>query len=195
MTWTRAALCWLAALLLGIVVLASRPAEESGQPDLPAGQDVGAPAPVAGGVAGAPAPAAAPAPEPGYVIDSATLARVEVRRGDATVVLERGESGWKVAVPTDRVIPSGLVQAFVEQLVDSGRGERIGEIGDGGGDAAFGLAKPALTIDASGGGQQLRLAIGVRTPAGTAAYALVEEHGRVVLVGLNLLYYADLLLG
>lgn len=191
MTWTRAALCWVAALLLGIVVLASRPAEEAGQANLLAGQDAGAPAPAASGVP------AAPAPEPGYVLDAATLARVEVRRGEATVVLERGEAGWKVALPTDRVIPPGLVQAFVEQLVDSGRGERIGQIGEGGegGDAAFGLAKPVLTIDASGGGRDLRLAIGARTPAGTAAYALVEEQGRVVLVGLNLLYYADLLLG
>lgn len=184
MTWTRAALCWAVALLLGLAVLASGPQDDASAPlDGDAAR------------AAAPAPAAAPAepePQPGYVLDATKLARVEVRRGAGTVILERAGDRWKVVEPTDRAIPYGLVQAFVEQLVDSGQGERIG---DDAGDPAFGLEAPQLTIDASGGGERLKLAIGARTPAGTAAYALVEEQGRVVLVGLNLLYYADLLLG
>lgn len=186
MTWTRAALCWLAALLLGLVVLVAGPADEAQESAVAADPSTGQPAPAASVAPGL------PAPEPGYVLDAATLDRVELRRGDTAVVLERTGAAWKVAAPTDRVIPAGLVQAFVAQLVDSGHGERIGDDAD---DPAFGLARPLFTIDASGGGERLRLAIGARTPAGTAAYALVEQHGRVVLVGLNLLYYADLLFG
>jgi hypothetical protein len=181
-TWTRAALCWLLAILLGLAVLASGPAEETGSEAVLADRAAAAPDPAAGAAEAA----------PGYRLDGATLDRVEVRRGDGLVVLERGEAGWKVVAPTDRVIPPGLVQAFLDQLVDSGHGERIAEDAQ---DAAFGLGDPVLIIDASGGGQRLRLAVGARTPAGTAAYALVEEDGRVVLVGLSLLYYADLLLG
>jgi len=184
-TWARAALCWAVALLLGLVVLASAPKDDVSGPSSEDATSVVAPAPTA-------AAQAAPEAQPGYVLDPAKLARVEVRRGDGTVILERAGERWKVAEPTDRTIPYGLVQAFVQQLVDSGQGERIG---DDARDPAFGLEAPQLTIAASGGDEQLTLAIGARTPTGTAAYALVEQQGRVVLVGLNLLYYADLLLG
>lgn len=185
MTWARAALCWAVALLLGLVVLASGPKDDPSVPSADGVTSGAAPAPTAAAVA-------EPESQPGYVLDPAKLARVEVRRGDRAVILERAGERWTVAAPTDRTIPYGLVQAFVEQLVDSGQGERIG---DDARDPAFGLEAPQVTIDASGGGERLTLAIGSRTPTGTAAYALVEQQGRVVLVGLNLLYYADLLLG
>jgi hypothetical protein len=175
MTWSRAALCWLAAVLCAALYLAIAPR--------PAGPVRPADAP----------PSPAPGAARGYELDPASLARVEVRRGDASVVLERDGERWRVAAPRDRAIPAGLVQAFVEQLVDSGRGERIGENAR---DPAFGLATPELSIEVTEtGGGRLDLTVGARTPAGTAAYALVEPRGTVVLVGLNLLYYANLLFG
>lgn len=199
MTWAQAALCWALALALAALVVASGPDDAvRTAPALDGGVPDGG---AAAAAAGEPAPAGTAVAEtdaaPGYVLDPATLARIEVRRGDSRVVLERAGAGWKVVAPADRTILPGLVQAFVEQLVDSGRGERIG---DDPRDPAFGLDAPQLTIDASGAGDgRLRLAIGARTPAGTAAYALVEEDGhedgRVVLVGLSLLYYAGLLFG
>lgn len=180
MTWSRALLCWLVAgALLVVLRVTERPP----------------PPPVITAAAGEAASEAAPAatPQHAYDLDAAKLVRVEVRRGDKTVVLEQSDGRWKVVAPTDRVIPPGLVLAFVEQLVDSGHGERIADAPN---DPAFGFATPTAHIDArSQGGGSLSLALGARTPAGTAVYALEEHDGRVVTVGLNLLYYVDLLMG
>jgi hypothetical protein len=181
-TWARAAACWVLAAILLLVLRATAPSPEADPATAP---DVATAE-----------PAASPdddAAQKAYDVDLARLDRVEVRRDDRVVVLERTGEAWKVVTPTDRVIPPGLVQAFVQQLADSGHGERIG---DDASDPAFGLAAPGTHIEAwSDDGSRLRLAVGARTPAGTSAYALVEPDHRVVLLGLNLLYYADLLLG
>ncbi|MBY0279385.1 DUF4340 domain-containing protein [Candidatus Binatia bacterium] len=190
MTWLQALGCWVVAGLLLVVLRITAPAP---------------PPPIVDGSAEAPAPAAsavpsalaerAPVAEPqrAYELDPAKLTRIEVRRGDRTVILEQADGRWKVVQPTDRVIPFGLVSAFVEQLVDSGHGERIS---DDARDPAFGFAAPTVRIDAqSADGGKLTLVLGARTPAGTAVYALEEHDGRVVSVGLNLQYYVDLLMG
>ncbi len=187
MTWTRAAACWLLAAFLLLVLRATAPA-----PEVRRGEDVASAAARPAGEVVAVAPASEPTPVHAYDLDPAKLDRVEVWRGDRVVVLERTGDVWRATAPGDRVIPAGLVQAFVQQLVDGGHGERIG---DDASDPAFGLATPGTRIEAWSGDERLRLAVGARTPAGAAAYALLEPGNRVVLVGLNLLYYADLLLG
>lgn len=190
MTWSRALLCWLVAAALLVVLRLTEPAAPppvvtgaSGEP-LPA--DAAVPVP-------SPSPAPVAQPQRAYDLEAAKLLRVEVRRGDRTVILEQSDGRWRVVQPTDRVIPYGLVQAFVEQLVDSGHGDRIS---DDAKDPAFGFATPGARIEAdSQGGGRLSLLLGARTPTGTAVYALEEHDGRVVSVGLNLQYYVDLLLG
>lgn len=190
MTWSRALLCWLVAGVLLVVLRATEPVPPAPLITAASGEPAAADAPGSGATA-APAPEATP--QRAYELDAAKLVRVEVRRGDRTVILEQADGRWKVVQPTDRVIPYGLVQAFVEQLVDSGHGERIS---DDAKDAAFGFATPNARIEAeSQGGARLSLVLGTRTPAGTAVYALEEHDGRVVTVGLNLQYYVDLLLG
>jgi hypothetical protein len=186
MTWSRALLCWLVAGALLVVLRVTEPAPPP--PVITVASGEAAPASAA---SAAPAPSATP--PHAYDLDAAKLVRVEVRRGDKTVLLEQGDGRWKVVEPTDRAIPPGLVQAFVAQLADSGHGERIADAPN---DPAFGFATPTAHIDAqSQGGARLSLALGARTPAGTAVYALEEHDGRVVTVGLNLLYYVDLLMG
>lgn len=190
MTWLQALGCWVIAGLLLLVLRVTAP----GPPPPIVDGAVDAPAPAAGAAPGATAERAADAaPQRAYELDGAKLTRVEVRRGDRTVILEQGDGRWKVVQPTDRVIPYGLVSALVEQLVDSGHGERIS---DDPHDPAFGFAAPTARIEArSTDGRTLSLVLGARTPAGTAVYALEEHDGRVVSVGLNLLYYVDLLMG
>lgn len=174
MTWTRVLACWLLAAVLGVVFAVT------GVERPPRGGEV-------------PAPSGSPEPRRAYDLARETLRRIEVRRGDLSVVLERGDAGWRAVEPATRTIPIGLVQAFVGQLVDGGGGERID--GDPR-DPSYGLARPQLVIFAdAASGADMTLAVGDRTPTGTAAYGLVEEEGAVVLVGLNLLYYADLLFG
>jgi hypothetical protein len=184
MTWGRALLCWLVAGVLLLVVRATEP---------PAVVDTRRDGVDAVAAANAPPPAPEATAGRAYDVDAAAIERVEVRRGDRTVVLRQKDGAWTVVAPTDRVIPPGLVQALVTQLVDSGHGERIAEAPD---DPAFGFASPTARIDVQlRGGGNLSLALGARTPAGTAVYALEEHDGRVVTVGLNLLYYVDLLFG
>jgi len=191
MTWARALLCWLVAGILLVVVRATEPPPPP--PVVGAGGEEGGSAGAAAPEAPRAAASPAAAPQLAYELDPAALERVEVGRGDRTVVLEQADGGWKVTAPTDRVIPPGLVQAFVAQLVDSGHGERIADSPD---DPAFGFATPIARIDVlSRGGGRLSLTLGARTPAGTAVYALEQQGGRVVAVGLNLLYYVDLLMG
>ncbi|HEY8515048.1 MAG TPA: DUF4340 domain-containing protein [Candidatus Binatia bacterium] len=175
MTWKGSFYCWLVAALLAVLYVGTAH-EPPAQHELP-------------GVA----PHTPEPSERGYEIDPASLRSVELRRGERTVVLERGERSWKVIEPADRTIPGGLVQAFVDQLVDSGDGERVAEDAA---NPAFGFDNPQLQVTATtSDGERLTLVVGARTPTGTAAYARIEEDGGVVLVGLNLLYYADLLLG
>jgi len=171
-SWSRALACWVLAGVLALAYLGSAPS-----------------APPA--VERAPEPP--PARERAYTLDPAALRTVELRRGEDEIVLERRDGGWAVAQPTDRTIPAGLVQAFVEQLVDGGAGERVG---DDPHDPAFGFGEPQLRVTATGAdGMRFTLVVGAMTPTGTAAYGRVGEQGAVVLVGRNLLYYADLLFG
>lgn len=199
MTWSRALLCWLIAAVLLVVLRVTEP-----PPPSPVIDDASTVATAAAGQddAAAPARAASAASTPAttppraYELDASRLTRVEVRRGDRTVILTQADGRWQVVEPTDRVIPPGLVQALVEQLVDSGHGEHIADGADKVQDAAFGFATPTARIDAdTRDAPRLSLVLGARTPAGTAVYALDERNGRVVSVGLNLLYYVDLLLG
>jgi hypothetical protein len=195
MTWPRALLCWLIAAALSGVLRATEPTPPSPVIDdasTAAADDAGASAPAPAAPA-APVGAPAATSQRAYELDATRLTRVEVRRGDRTVILAQRDGRWQVVQPTDRVIPPGLVQAVVEQLVDSGHGERIA---DDASDPAFGFGTPVARIDAdSRDAPRLSLVLGARTPAGTAVYALDEQHGRVVSVGLNLLYYVDLLMG
>ncbi|MEW6268973.1 MAG: DUF4340 domain-containing protein [Thermodesulfobacteriota bacterium] len=175
MTWKGSFVCWLVAALLAAVYVGT--ADEP-----PAARDLPGVAP------------RTPVPrERGYEIDPAALRSVEVRRGERAVLLERGDRAWKVVEPADRTIPGGLVQAFVDQLVDGGESERVA---DDAANPAYGFESPQLQVTATDSrGKRLTLVVGTRTPTGTAAYGRIEEDGIVVLVGLNLLYYADLLLG
>lgn len=169
MSWARAAVYWLVAAVLALVYLG--PFRHEPAPALPT------PTP-----AGAVQVTEIPLP----------LRRIELRRGAAVVAWERRpEGGWRVVEPAGRAIPPGLLDAFAEQLAAVSLGEHF----DGNAaDPAFGLEKPGLRIGAFGeDGRSVVLAIGERSPTGTAAYARREEGGPVLLVGLNLLYYADLL--
>lgn len=173
MSWFRAAAYWLAACALAIAYLA-------------------------GERAGGDAPAPEPTPDASSAVPvteiPAPLRRIALERGDRKVVWERqAAGGWQVIEPAGRSLPAGLLDAFAEQLAAVSLGEHFE--GDAS-DPAFGLGDPSLRIAAEGGegeGDRLVLVVGARTPTGTAAYARREGQGPVLLVGLNLLYYADLL--
>jgi hypothetical protein len=169
MSWTRAAVYWLVALALAAIYVG--------------GEDA---------VRTASAPSATPTPLADRTEVPLPLKRIEVRRDDVVIAWERRPEGaWTVVEPAGTSIPAGLLDAFAEQVATISAGEHFDGDAD---DPAFGLERPGLRIALVGeDGRTLALVVGERTPTGTAAYARREGGGPVLLVGLNLLYYSDLL--
>ena len=117
------------------------------------------------------APAGEPRPPP-YEIERKSVAAVEVRRGDRVVRWSARAGVGASTSPTGASISRGLLDAFVDQLVDGAANERL----DGERIADTGLDRPSLhvRVDETDGGH-LTLVIGARTPTATAVYGKVEE--------------------
>jgi len=213
MSWSRAALHWLVAAALAIAFFASgrsrgpeasRPApaktpvaaggaRATGEADARARTETGADGPRA---AASPAQASAHATAGGPGTDElpSGVTRIRISRGDLAVAWRReADATWKVEAPAGKSIPPGLLAAFAEQLDAVREGERLEAPGP---DADFGLDHPSLRIEWSGPGDRRgTILVGGRTPTGTAWYGRVGADGAVRIVGSNLVYYADLVLG
>jgi hypothetical protein len=125
-------------------------------------------------------------------VDPETVESVELKRGDATIAWQRKGRGWELRLPTGKAIPVGLLEAFVDQLGDAGRGEELD--GSGTENAYYGLEEPSFVVTVrSTDREPITLVVGARTPTKTASYARVQGSKPVLVVGLNLTYYADLM--
>lgn len=175
MSWRAAALCWVLALVLGsayFLTTPSRPVE----PPMPVSPEM--------------APRVeAPGP-PAYELERKDIAAVEVRRGDRVVRWSAAGGGWRIDEPKGASLSRGLLDSFVDQLIDGATNERL----DGERIADTGFDRPSLRVrvEETDGGH-LTLVIGERTPTATAVYGRVEETNTVFLAGVNLLTYAALL--
>lgn len=120
---------------------------------------------------------------------------VEVRRAGRVVRAERNEEGrWKVVAPEGVVVPSDLLSALLSTLADKQEGEIVSEKPSPEDLEAFGLAPPAQKIALElGGGRVVVAEVGTRNPTRTAVYARREGEPEVVLAGLNVQYYSDIL--
>jgi len=173
-TWRAALFCWGFALVLGAVYALTEPAKSLEPSPMPAL-----------GVTSTDQPG-----PPAYELTRDRVEAVEARRGDQVVRWVPSGPGWRVEKPEGVNIPQGILDAFVEQIVDGATSERL----EGTAVADTGLDEPALEIrvDEAGGGH-LTLSIGSRTPTATAVYGRVEETGTLFVAGLSFLTYADLL--
>jgi hypothetical protein len=122
-------------------------------------------------------------------VTSLTLARdgKEIR-------CERRDKRWQIVKPEGAKAPPDLVAALVENLTERKEGELIvaepkpEELG------SFGLAEGAPRVDLElVGGKKASVKLGARNPPQTAVYVQTSSSPRVLLVGLNVQYYADLL--
>jgi hypothetical protein len=173
-SWRAALLCWTVALVLAALYAWTEPPPSATGPR---------------GMAAAPSTPAKPG-LPAYALARDRIAAVEVRRGGRTIRWVPSGNGWRVEEPAGANVPRGVLDAFVDQLVDGAASERL----DGAPVADTGLDEPALAIRvAEVGGGSLTLAIGGRTPTATAVYGRVEETGTLFVAGLSFLTYADLL--
>jgi hypothetical protein len=174
MSWRAALRCWALALVLVALYAWTEPPAGGGAPRIPA--------------RGATAPEE-PGP-PAYDLARDRVAAVEIRRGDQMVRWVPSGTGWRIEQPPGASVPQGVLDAFVDQLVDGAASERL----DGPPVSDTGLENPALRIRVEEvGGGRLTLMIGNRTPTATAVYGRVEESGTLFVAGLSFLTYADLL--
>lgn len=124
---------------------------------------------------------------------SADVTAVTVQRGATRVHAALDGSRWRVDEPPGVRVPTDLIAALVEQLTTLPDVETVAENGEGA--AQFGLEPPEslVTFDLRDG-RHATVVLGGRNPAQTAAYGRIEGEARIVLLGLNLLYYRDLIL-
>jgi hypothetical protein len=164
MSWPRALVYVLIAGILGTVYFATAP-----PPPPP------------------PAAAAAEASAPEVAIDSM---RLEV--GGRTVRATRSDAQWTVVEPATATVPSDLVAALVAAVLETpaqpvtGDADRL---------ADFGLDSPSTRLTfGRPSAPPVTLSLGSANPAETGVYARLEGNPQVILVGLNVRYYIDLIL-
>jgi hypothetical protein len=168
MTWQRAWAYLAAFVALGVYYVASEPRALSRAPELPSERPF----------------LDAPADE---------VAEITLQRGETSVHCVRDGNRWRVERPSRSRAPSDLIAALVAQLTEfpgvavvDQRGEQPDQ---------YGLDPPESKIRIKlRGGRTIGVAIGSRNPAKTAVYAQVLGKAPVVLVGLNVLYYQDLII-
>ena len=117
---------------------------------------------------------------------------LELRRGSSVVRCRRINGRWEVSEPTDRAVPSDLVEALVANLTQLPDVEVVAE--DSSALGEFGLQAPQSEITLQRPGRApVSVRLGAHNPAGTAVYAQRYDSPRVFLIGLNVRYYEDLL--
>ncbi|MBI4515398.1 MAG: DUF4340 domain-containing protein [Deltaproteobacteria bacterium] len=117
---------------------------------------------------------------------------VTIEHGSVTVECVREGARWRVQRPAGSRIPSDLIAALLDQLTEVPEVEVVDESGQGA--AAFGLEPPQARVILTGSdGRRVAVALGERNPAQTAVYGRVEGAARIVLLGLNVIYYQELI--
>jgi hypothetical protein len=169
LTWRNTLACWIAAALLSAYYVAfeRRPAPPS---EIQAARE--------------------------KVLDvySDEVTAVTLRREGREIRCERKDKRWQVVQPEGASVPPDVVSALIENLTDKQEAEQISDAPKPEELQAFGLneSSPQVVIELSGG-RKYSVKLGARNPTQTAIYAQASNSPRVLLVGVNVQYYADLL--
>lgn len=121
------------------------------------------------------------------------VAEVRLEREGRPVTLLRVGARWQVVEPAGAAVPTDLVRAFVEALVDADEIDRVAAVPTE--VAPFGLDDDAtrVTIVEAGEAEPTVVLLGRTNPTGTALYARRVGAAGVVLIGRNIRYYEDLI--
>lgn len=140
-----------------------------------------------------------PPPEPEVVrerllpVFSDEVVRFALERDGRQVMAEKNDKRWKIVTPADAKVSHDLVQALVEALTDKQESEVVRDAPDDEDLMAFGLAEPKTMIELeSRNGQKARVWTGASNPPRTAVYMRTSLSPRVLLAGINVSYYGDL---
>jgi hypothetical protein len=127
-----------------------------------------------------------------------TIDAVHVARGSTSIELVRSEGRWSVAPPSQAKLSSDLVDALIDTLVSIPPAEVVSEGTDADGERAsaveYGLEPPHYRVALVSANEQVaEVELGQRNPTRTAVYARLAGDSRLYLMGLNALYYVDLI--
>lgn len=105
---------------------------------------------------------------------------------------ERRDGQWRILEPAGAPVPADLIAAIVATLTELPPVDVVplnaeATAGD------FGLADDSVRMMVGTGSETVALRLGARNPSQTAVYARREGAEEIVLVGLNVQYYVDLL--
>jgi hypothetical protein len=132
-------------------------------------------------------PAAAPRAAPTPAIDSLRL-----EAGGRTVRATRSGGQWEVVEPPGANVPPDLITALVAAVLETAADpvstdtDRL---------ADFGLATPSARLSfGRPAGAPVTLLLGSANPAETGVYGRLEGNPQIILLGLNVRYYIDLVL-
>jgi Domain of unknown function (DUF4340) len=139
-----------------------------------------------------PPPGGRPARQRFLAVESGALMEVRLHRDGRTIVSRRAGDRWAVVEPEGAPIPSDLIAAFTNALVEAEEIARVEtELAD---PKAYGLGQGAAQVEIlTGTGPPLAVTIGAPNPTGTAVYARRGGEQAIVLIGRNVRYYEDLL--
>jgi hypothetical protein len=118
-----------------------------------------------------------------------------VERDGRSAAFERKDKRWKIVSPKGAEVPSDLVAALVETLAEKQDAEVIADSPKEDDLRSYGLDKPSTVYEVKAAdGKKVRVEVGSKNPTRTAMYARSDQSPRVLLVGLNIEYYGDLVI-
>ncbi|MGH7860228.1 MAG: DUF4340 domain-containing protein [Candidatus Binatia bacterium] len=119
---------------------------------------------------------------------------VVLHRDGKAVRAEIDDRRWKVVSPEGVKIPSDLIAALVDTLAERQEAEVVEESPKAEELRNFGLETPSSVLEVElTDGRTKRVEIGQRNPTRTAVYVRSDGSPRILLAGLNVQYYGDLL--
>lgn len=123
----------------------------------------------------------------------ADVAAIRLERSGRRLVIRRDGGYWRVVEPAGVAVPSDLVAAFMDALVTA---EEIEQVPSTTGDVrTFGFDDDAGRVELTmTGAPPAVVLLGGENPTGTAVYARRANGPGIVMIGRNVLYYAQLLL-
>jgi len=126
-------------------------------------------------------------------VTAANVAAVEIQAHGVRGRFVRSGDRWQIAEPPGKQVPADLIAAIVSAVTERAELEIVNS-GDAP-SADFGLASAATQLALyQADGSVIRVLLGARNPAQTAVYARREGKPDVVLLGLNVQYYIELVI-
>ena len=134
---------------------------------------------------------APPPPMPAPAAPGPEIVAVAVSAGDRRVTARRIDDRWVVAPPHGEAVTSDLVDALLAAVLNAPAEPVVGS----GPSGEFGLDQPFARIELQRrDGKPVTVRLGNTSPAATGVYGQLEGNPQILLMGLNVRYYVELMI-